>query len=255
MIKLKTKSEIEKLRIGGKKLAEIIDATAKQVKPGVFANELNDFAHQMMLKMGVKSSFLNYRPSGARTPFPASICVSINDEIVHGIPEKTKQIKSGDVVKIDGGIISDGLFTDHAITVAVGEVSKDINELINRTKEALNAGIKKCVIGNYISDIGLAIEKVAKKSNLTVVNDLTGHGVGYAVHEDPFVPNCGGFGKREILENGLVIAIEPMFTLGRPEIIVARDGHTYKTKDGSIATQFEHTVAITEKGPIILTKK
>lgn len=254
MIRLKSKSEIEKLKIGGKKLATVINETSKLVKPGILASDLNLFAEKVMKDLGVKSSFLNYRPSGAKTPFPASICVSINDEIVHGIPTQEKQIKNGDVVKIDCGIISQGLFTDSAITIAVGEVSKEIRELINRTKEALNAGIKHCKIGNYIGEIGVAIEGVASDAGFAVVNDLTGHGVGYAVHEDPFVPNTGQFGKREKIENGLVIAIEPMFTNGSPYIVVAKDGHTYKTKDGSIATQFEHTIAITEDGPIVLTK-
>lgn len=255
MIRLKTKEQIEKLRTGGHKLAQIVDATAKQVKPGVSGADLNDFAANMMADLGVKSSFLNYRPSGAKTPFPASICVSINDEIVHGIPTESKKIKDGDIVKIDAGIVCDGFFTDHAVTVVVGEVPKEIRELVNRTKEALNAGIKQCRIGNHIGDIGAAIEKLAEKSGITVVNDLTGHGVGFAVHEDPFVPNSGQFGPMELIEEGLVIAIEPMFTLGDPHIIVARDGHTYKTRDGSIATQFEHTVAVTKEGPIILTKK
>ncbi|HMO78980.1 MAG TPA: type I methionyl aminopeptidase [Candidatus Paceibacterota bacterium] len=254
MIKLKNKTEIEKLKIGGKKLATILNETAKMVKPGISAHELNIFVEKMIKDLGAKSSFKNYRPSGAKTPFPASLCVSINDEIVHGIPSFDKQIKNGDVVKIDCGIISDGLFTDSAITIAVGDVPKEIKEMINRTKEALNAGIKQCKIGNHIGDIGLAIENVANDSGFTIVNDLTGHGVGYAVHEDPYVPNTADFGKREKMENGLVIAIEPMFTNGGPEIIVAKDGHTYKTKDGSIATQFEHTIAITEDGPIILTK-
>ena len=255
MIKLKTKEEIEKLRIGGAKLAEVLKETAKQIKPGVFTSDLNDFAHDLMIKLGGTPSFLNYTPSGSKKPYPASLCVCINDEIVHGIPnEDPKEIKEGDLVTVDAGLIYDGLYTDSAITVAVGEVSKELRELLTRTNEALNAGIKKCVVGNRVGDIGAAVQKVAEDAGLTVIENLTGHGVGYAVHEDPYIPNTGDSGTGEVLEEGLVIAIEPMFSLGSPEIILDRDGYTYKTSDGSISAQFEHTVAITADGPVVLTK-
>lgn len=254
MIRLKTKQEIETLRIGGQKLAMIIQETARRVAPGVTSVDLNEFAHQRMIQLGCKPSFLNYRPSGAKRPFPGSICVSINDEIVHGIPnEQPKEICEGDVVKIDAGVIYEGLFTDSAVTVVVGKGTKEVRELLNRTKEALNAAIKQCRAGNHIGDIGSVVEKIAHAAGLTVVQELTGHGVGYAVHEDPYVPNTGDHGQMERMEEGLVIAIEPMFTFGNGEIMVAKDGHTYKTKDGAIASQFEHTVAITKEGPIILT--
>jgi methionyl aminopeptidase len=256
MIRLKTKDEIKKLRIAGKKLAKVIKETAKLVKPGVKSSFLNDFAHKMIIEMGCRPSFLNYKPGGARRPFPGSICLSINDEIVHGIPnEEDKEIKEGDVVKVDIGLVEEGLFVDSATTVIVGKAPKHVKELVNRTKEALNAAIKQCRVGNHIGDIGATVEKIAQSAGLNVVNELTGHGVGYAVHEDPFVPNFGDRGQGDKMENGLVVAIEPMFSLGSGDIIVAKDGHTYKTSDGSLAAQFEHTIAITDDGPIILTEE
>lgn len=255
MIKLKTPEEIEKLKIGGKKLAKVLKETAEIIQPGVLTSELNDFAHKRMLEEGGKPSFLNYSPGGSSRPYPASICVCINDEIVHGVPnEDPKEIQEGDIVTLDGGFIYEGLFTDHAITVAVGEVSKETKELIQRTREALSAGIKQCVVGNKVGDISAAIEAVGRKSGLAVIHNLTGHGVGYDVHEDPYVPNEGKKGKGEVLEEGLVIALEPMFALGRPEIDLAKDGYTYVTKDGSLSAQFEHTVAVTKEGPVVLTR-
>lgn len=255
MIRLKSREEIEKLRIGGQKLATVIKKTAEKVAPGVLASELNDFAHKMIIDLGCQPSFLNYKPAGAKRAFPASICLSINDEIVHGIPNETKkEIKEGDIVKVDIGLIYEGLYTDSAVTVAVGKVSKEAKILVKKTKEALSAAIKQCKVGNHIGDIGRAVEQVANSAGLTVINELTGHGVGYSVHEDPYVPNTSKTGQRDMLEEGLVIAIEPMFSLGSGNIIVAKDGHTYKTKDGSLSAQFEHTVAITADGPIILTE-
>lgn len=256
MIKLKTAEEIEKLREGGRKLAFVLEETARQVKPGVTTAELNDFAHKLMINEGGTPSFLNYTPGGAHRPYPASLCVCINDQIVHGIPnENPIEIKDGDLVTVDAGLIYEGLYTDSAITVAVGEISKEARELLTRTQEALNAGIKKCYPGNRIGDISNAIEKVAQRSGLAIMENLTGHGVGYGVHEDPYVPNDGDSGTGEVLEEGLVIAIEPMFSLGSSKIVLDKDGYTYKTSDGSLSAQFEHTVAITKDGPVVLTKK
>lgn len=254
IIKLKTPEEIKTLRVGGQKLARILKAVSEHIKPGVKASELNDIAHKMMIESGGKPAFLGYTPYGANRPYPASLCVSINDEIVHGIPnEEEKVIKDGDLVTIDGGFIYEGLYTDHAITIMVGEVSKEARNLVTRTKEALNAGIKKCQVGNKIGDISAAIEKVAIDSGLYVVDGLAGHGVGYGVHEEPYVPNDGDPGVGEELKPGLVIAIEPMFSTGTSEIVSADDGYTYLTADESLSAQWEHTVAITEDGPVILT--
>lgn len=263
MIRLKTKEEIETLKIGGQKLARIVDEISRSLKPGISTDQIDQNARDLFDLHGGRSSFLNYTPAGAKRPFPSNICVSINDEIVHGIPnENPKILKEGDLVTIDAGFIYQNLYTDHARTFIIDKngigstnAPKEIKKLLTKTEEALYAGIKQCRVGNTIGDIGSAIEKVAKSSGLAVVNDLTGHGVGYAVHEDPFVPNFGEKGKGEIIEEGLVIAIEPMFCLGKPAIKTARDGYTYLTKDGSLSVQFEHTVAATSDGPIILTKK
>jgi methionyl aminopeptidase len=256
MIKLKTEKEIEILKQGGKILADILLQTKSQVKVGTSTKDLNDFAHNLIIKSGARSSFLNYTPDGAIRPFPASICVCINEEIVHGIPnENPKIIKDGDLVTLDCGIIYKELFTDHAISFFVGENNNaDAKRLLQKTEEALYAGIKQAKIGNKIGDIGHAISQVAFDSKLSVVNDLSGHGVGYEVHEDPYVPNYGDRNKGEDIEEGLVIAIEPMFSLGKSNIKIARDGYTYITKDNSLSAQFEHTVAVTKQGPIILTR-
>jgi methionyl aminopeptidase len=256
MIKSKTQAEIEKLKIGGQKLAKILRLTAEQVKPGVDTDFLNSFAHGLIVKEGGKSPFLGYKPYGAKRPFPADICISINEEIVHGIPnEDPKTIQEGDIVGLDLGFLYEGLITDHAITVPVGPISKEAKNLLSRTKEALQAGIKQAVIGNKVGDIGHAIERVADSADLFVIDGLTGHGVGYAVHEEPYVPNFGHAGTGETLFEGMVIAIEPMFSIGSSQIKVAKDGYTYLTKDGSLAAQFEHTIAITKDGPLILTKE
>jgi methionyl aminopeptidase len=262
MIKLKSKEEIEKLKISGQKLARVLSETSKEIAPGVTTDQLNDFAHKMIIEEGGEPAFLNYTPSGAHRPYPASLCVCINDEIVHGIPNEDPQtIQVWDVVTIDAGFSYDGMITDSAITVIVGENSvdssnapKEVRELLNRTREALNAAIKKCQVGNRIGDIGAVIEKAAKDSGLSVCEGLSGHGVGYDVHEDPYVPNEGESGTGPVLEEGMVIAIEPMFTLGTSKIKLDKDGYTYRTADGSLSAQFEHTVAITADGPIVLTK-
>jgi methionyl aminopeptidase len=196
---------------------------------------------------------LNYTPEGIRSPYPAALCVSINEEVVHGIPTKRKKIKNGDVVSIDLGLLHDGLYTDHAITILVGKGTPALKKLVATTKEAMLKGIEKAKAGARTGDVGYAIESVLKKAGYGVVRALSGHGVGYAVHEDPFVPNYGTPGEGEKLVPGMVIAIEPMATLGGGRVRVLSDEYTYVTSDKSPAAHFEHTVLITEKGPEILT--
>ena len=255
MITIKTEEDIEKLREGGKRLAKVVIETAKHIAPGVSTDELNKIAHDLMLEYGGKPSFLNYRPYGADRPFPAAICICLNDEIVHGIPnENPKILKEGDVVTLDAGLIYEGLFTDHAVTYTVGQVSKDTKKLLDVTREALASGIKMARAGNKIGDISSAIAARAQKAGLSVVKGLAGHGVGYGVHEDPYVPNEGRAGTGELLKPGMVLAIEPMFSTGSANIKLAKDGYTYKTVDGSLSAQFEHTVLITDGEPEILTK-
>jgi methionyl aminopeptidase len=255
MITIKTAEEIKKLRKGGRILASILKTVAEEVRPGVSAATLDALAQKLMVDAGGRPSFLNYTPDGAKRPYPASLCISINDEIVHGIPnEEPKIIQPGDVVTLDGGFIYEGLFTDHAITIPVGKIDKKVKELMKATKEALQAGIDAARPGNHIGDIGYAVSAVARKRGFCVIQHLAGHGVGYAVHEDPYVPNYGEQGQGDEIVPGMVLAIEPMFGLGASGIKLAKDGYTYITTDGSIAVQYEHTVAITEKGPVILTK-
>lgn len=254
MITIKTKEEITILREGGKRHALILAEIAKMVRPGVTTKELNDKAHELVLAGGDKPAFLNYKPHGAKRPYPASICVSVNDEVVHGIPnENDRMLKEGDIVSLDLGLIHKGLITDSAITVPVGKISPELTQLLETTKKALMAGIKKIKAGKRVGDIGNAIEREAVHFGYGVVRELAGHGVGYEVHEDPYVPNYGDVGKGEVLQAGMVIAIEPMFNLGTDEVKLDKDGYTYRTKDGKPSAHFEHTVVVTKSGAEILT--
>jgi methionyl aminopeptidase len=255
MIKIKKNEEIEIMKEGGKRHSYILSEVAKIVKPGVSTQALEDLANKLILEGGDKAAFLNYKPRGAKRPFPSSLCVSVNNEIVHGIPNENPTIlQEGDIVSIDLGLTHGGLITDSAITVPVGDVSEENKKLIEHCKEALYLGIKQAKGGNHIGDIGHAIESFIRPLGYGLSEGLAGHGVGYKVHEDPFVPNEGKPGRGEKLVPGMVIAIEPMVTLGSSQITLAKDGYTYKTKDGSNAAHFEHTIAITEGDPIILTK-
>ncbi len=253
---IKTKEEIEILREGGKHLATVLAETAKQVRPGISALELDKFAEAKIKELGDESAFLGYRPKGHRMAFPASLCVSINSEIVHGIPKATTILKEGDVVSLDLGIKHKGLFTDHAVTVSVGKTSKEKEKLMRDTREALYVGIQAIVPGARTGDIGYAIESHIKKAGkYGIVRVLAGHGVGRAIHEDPFIPNYGRPKSGEKFVPGMVVAIEPMLTLGTDDVIDTDDGYTIKTEDGSCAAHFEHTIYINDDGlPEILTE-
>ena len=253
---IKTKEEIEILREGGKRLAMVLAETAKLVKPGISALELDKFAEAKIKELGDDSAFLGYRPKGHRMAFPASLCISVNSEIVHGIPKSTTILKEGDIVSLDLGIKHKGLFTDHAITVPVGHVSKDKEKLMRDTREAMYVGINAIVPGARVGDVGYAIESHIKKSgNYGIVRVLAGHGVGRAIHEDPFIPNFGRPKSGEKFVPGMVIAIEPMLNLGGDDVIDTDDGYTIKTADGSASAHFEHTVYINDQGlPEILTE-
>ena len=255
MITIKTPEEIEILKEGGRRLASVLAKAKEKVKPGVSTEELEDFVRKLIEDGGDKASFLGYKPRGAKRPFPAAMCVSINDEIVHGIPNENPVIlKEGDIVSLDLGITHKGLITDSAITVAVGEVSDEDRKLIDHCREALSLGIKAARAGNHIGDIGHAIESFARPLGYGLSEGLAGHGVGYKVHEDPFVPNEGTAGKGELLKPGMVLALEPMLTLGTDQILLDSDGYTYKTVDGSRSAHWEHSIVITDGEPIVLTK-
>ncbi len=255
MITIKTKEDIKKLREGGKRHAEILHLLKEMIRPGISAKDLDDEAHRLIIEGGDIPAFLNYKPRGESRPFPASLCVSINDEIVHGIPnEKEKILKEGDIVTIDLGLIHEGLITDAAITVPVGNIAPELNKLIEVTRDALYAGIKAAKGGKRVGDISVAIERLAVSAGFGVVEELSGHGVGYSVHEDPYVPNYGVAGTGDVLKPGMVLAIEPIFNLGDHRTLLDKDGYTYRTRDGKPSAHFEHTILITKSEPEILTK-
>jgi methionyl aminopeptidase len=259
MIYIKTPEEIEILKEGGARHAFILRELADMVVPGLSTQVLEDRARELIAEGGDKAAFLHYTPKGARRAFPAALCVSINEDIVHGIPnEDPKILKEGDVVTIDLGLThaknKKSMITDAAVTIGVGEVGDKEKKLILHTHEALMRGIKAARGGAHVGDIGHAIESFARPLGYGIAEGLAGHGVGYKVHEEPFVPNEGVQGKGELLRPGMVLAIEPMLTLGTSQTILARDGYTYRTADGSKAAHAEHTILITEGEPVILTK-
>ena len=218
--------------------------------------ELDQFAEAKIKEFGDISAFLGYKPSGHHKAFPATLCISVNSEVVHGIPKATTILKEGDIVSLDLGLKHKGLFTDHAVTVPVGAVSKDKEKLMRDTRESLYAGIAAIVPGARVGDIGYAIQTSIKNAGkYGIVRVLAGHGVGRAIHEDPFIPNYGRPKSGEKLVPGMVIAIEPMLTLGTDDVVDTSDGYTIKTADGTAAAHFEHTVYINDKGlPEILTE-
>jgi methionyl aminopeptidase len=254
VINIKTKQDIATLREGGKRHAQILKEIAKMVKPGVHVVDLDTRAAELIREGGDTPAFLNYQPYGAARPYPATLCVSINDEIVHGIPtEGDNVLKAGDIVSIDLGLVHKELITDAAITVPVGKISSELEGLLVATKEALMAGIKAAKGGARVGDISNAIQRIGVAHGYGIVEELAGHGVGYHVHEDPYVPNYGHAGKGEILKPGMVIAIEPMFNIGTKKIKLDTDGYTYRTVDGKPSAHFEHTIVITKSGAEILT--
>lgn len=250
---IKDKKEIESITECGKRLASVLNTVEKSVKAGISTEDLNQIAIAEIKKLGDFPAFLGYTPEGIRTPYPAALCVSINEEVVHGIPDKKRIIKEGDVVSIDLGLKHDGLFCDHAKTVVVGKASKEITALLKDTKKALDLGIAQARLGNTTGDIGSAVQSVSENGKYGLVKILSGHGVGKKIHDDPYVPNYGKSGQGTKLVEGMVIAIEPMFTLGSGHVRALGDEYTYVTKDKSISAHFEHTVMITASGPKILT--
>ncbi len=260
MVIIKTKEEIEILREGGRRLAAILHKIKEKVRPGVTTQELDDYAQELIQASGDTPAFLNYRPAGAKKPFPAALCVSVNDEVVHGIPSRERTLKEGDIVSIDLGLKHQGMFTDMALTVPVGAVSPGSQKLLEVTEEALQVGIDAAQAGNTTGDIGYAVEsfvrsrKDKENQQYGIVEVLSGHGVGRAIHEDPYIPNFGKRGKGEKLRPGMVLAIEPMLNNGTKNVTIDPDGYTFRTADGKRSAHFEHTILITLGEPEILTK-
>ena len=232
---------------GGKILATVLNELKDRTKIGTVTKEIDDWTRRFCLKYGVKASFLGYQN------YPASICVSINDEVVHGIPGK-RVIGDGDLVSLDLGIFHDNYHTDGAISFVVGKSNRSMDRLMEITKKSLELGIRAAKNGGYVGDIGYAIQTYVEENRYNVVRSLVGHGVGRQVHEDPFIPNFGLKGTGPKLKNGMTIAIEPMVTEGNYEVYQEDDGWTYKTDDGSLACHFEHTIYINDNEPIVLTK-
>ncbi|HNP74763.1 MAG TPA: type I methionyl aminopeptidase [bacterium] len=258
MVKLKNKTEVALLRAGGALLAQIMAAVAERVRTAVRTDvstaELNELAEKLIAQVGGEPSFKGYRAAWSEGVYPAALCVSLNNEVVHGLPSPDRLIKNGDLVGLDCGLKYRGYFTDMALTVPVGQVGQAELKLLSTTQEALMRGIEQIAPGKKISDIAKAIQKQAEKNNFSVVRQLVGHGVGYQAHEDPQVPNYWDKTFPDLeLRPGLVLAIEPMFNLGAWPVEEQADGWTIVTKDNSISAHFEHTVAVTEKGYEILT--
>jgi len=251
---IKTPKEIEILREGGKRLATVLYKVRDIVKPGISTWELDEYAEKLIKDTGDYPAFLNYKPEGADFAYPASLCISVNNEVVHGIPKKEKILQEGDIVSLDLGLRHHGLFTDMAITVPVGEVSNSSLKLMKITEEALQTGIDAARGGNRIGDIGSAIENFVRRHKYGIVEVLSGHGVGKEIHEDPYIPNFGKANTGAKLVPGMVIAIEPMLNNGTKNVILDKDGYTFRTADSKRSAHFEHTILITERESEILTK-
>ncbi|MBI5138972.1 MAG: type I methionyl aminopeptidase [Candidatus Vogelbacteria bacterium] len=253
MALIKTEKEIERMREGGKRLAHVLYALRDAVKPGITGKELDKMAEKMILAGGDALAFKNYQPRGADFPFPATLCVSVNDVIVHGIPNG-EPFKEGDIVGLDLGLAHGGLFVDMAVTVAVGKISDADRELIDTTEKALNVGIAQVRADVRMGEIGSAIEAVARPHGYGIVRELGGHGVGHEVHEEPYIPNFGKPNTGPVLRAGMVLALEPMFNLGTGEISNGKDNFSYRTLDGKKSAHFEKTIVVTKEGSGILTE-
>ncbi len=247
MIELKTKEEIERMRVAGEIVARTLDLIGEEIRPGISTAELNEIAEGYIRSQGAEPAFLGYHD------YPKSICVSIDDEVVHGIPSKDRKVREGQIVSVDIGSFIDGFNGDSARTYAIGEIDDEARKLLEVTKQALEKGISKARNGNRLGDISYAIQSTAEKAGFSVVRDLVGHGIGRKMHEDPQVPNYGVPGQGVLLKTGMVIAIEPMVNAGGFEVKTRPDKWTVVTADGSLSAHFEHTVAITDNGPRILS--
>ena len=256
MITKKTPAEIESLKAAGSILAQILKQLGEEAVAGVSTLTLDDIAMELAAKHDVQPVLLGYHPEFAETPYPAAVCISVNNCVQHGIPSEDIVLEEGDVVNIDMSISHQGMIVDSGITVGVGQIDDQARKLIEVTKEALALGIKAAQPGNHIGDIGAAVQALVESRGLSVVEVLCGHGVGYAVHEEPNIPNYGKGGTGPLIEVGHVYAIEPIVNMGKPDVTFddEGDGYSVYTDDGSWSAHFEHTVAITEDGPVILTK-
>jgi methionyl aminopeptidase len=247
MIILKSRQEIEKMRKSNAIVAAILEELRKKIRPGVRTIELDRLSEEMALKKGARPAFKGYRG------YPYSLCTSVNSEVVHGMPSE-RELKEGDIISLDFGILNDGYYGDAAVTVPVGDITPVASRLLKVTEEALYRGIAEVKAGNRIGDISAAIQGHVEAAGYSVVRDLVGHGIGKSLHEDPQVPNYGSGGRGIELKPGMVIAIEPMVNEGIYRVEILRDGWTVVTADGKLSAHFEHSVAITENGAVILSR-
>jgi len=245
----KSASEIEKMRHSGRIVRQVLDTVRRAVAPGVTTMDLERVAERKIRDLGAKPAFKGYYD------YPCVLCTSVNSEIVHGIPSERRVLRAGDIVSIDTGVVLDGYYGDAAITVPVGdEISPELQKLLDVTRESLAQGIEAARIGNTVGDVGAAVQKVVEANGFSVVREFVGHGIGTKLHEDPQVPNYGMPGHGPRLRDGMVLAIEPMVNVGRPETRLLDDKWTAVTEDGSASAHFEHCVAVTRSGPVILTE-
>jgi methionyl aminopeptidase len=248
VIVCKSPGEIERMRAANALVAQVLWDLAAMVSPGVSTADLDAAAEKSVRAAGAEPAFKGYRG------YPSTLCASINDQVVHGIPSK-RALRSGDIVSLDMGVKLDGFFGDSAITVPVGTVSEDVNTLLRVTQEALEKGIAQVRVGGRISDIGHAIQHHVEEHGFSVVREFVGHGIGAALHEEPQIANYGEPGHGPRLAEGMTLAIEPMVNMGRPAVRVLADGWTAVTRDGSLSAHFEHTVAVTKNGPLVMTMR
>jgi methionyl aminopeptidase len=251
VIKLKSRDEIERMRAASVVVAEVLAALRERVRPGVSTAELDALAEELTRRRGAVPAFKGYEVGGR--VFPATVCISINDEVVHGIPSGARVLREGDIVGLDFGVSLDGYYGDAAATVAVGRVTPEAERLMATTEAALRAGIEAVRAGAHVADISGAIQDVAEQAGYSLVREFVGHGIGRRLHEEPQVPNYRTGARGLKLKEGLVLAIEPMVNAGGPEVYVKEDGWTAATRDGSLSAHFEHSVAVTANGPYILT--
>lgn len=249
MIVRKSKSEIETMREAGRISARALRLVGEAVRPGVSTLELDEIAEAAIRDEGAVPAFLGYHG------FPRTLCTSLNSQVVHGIPSKSVVLREGDIVSVDVGAVISGYYGDTARTFAVGSISADAKRLLDITDASLQAGIAAARAGNHLFDIGHEVQTVAEEAGFAVVREYVGHGIGRQMHEDPSVPNYGSPGKGPRLETGMVLAIEPMVNMGTHSVDALSDGWTVVTRDGSLSAHFEHTVAITDDGPVILTQE
>jgi methionyl aminopeptidase len=254
MISVKTADEIQVLKEGGKKLAFVLNQLGTMVAPGVSTIEIEMQGRELIKKAGGKPAFLGYTPRGAKSAYPAAICISVNEEVVHGLPSK-RVLRQGDIVSLDAGLEYRGFFTDAAITLPVGNIDKKTADLVDATRKSLDIGISVLKDGSTAGDFGNAVQSFVEGRGFSVVRILVGHGVGYAPHEDPDIPNWGKKGHGIEFKEGMVLALEPMACEGRPEVVLSEDNWTWKTKDGLKSAHFEHTIAIEKNKASILTKE